>query len=105
MGTFGPAYEQEHDEARLATQRDRIRDVMLSAGECSSWLTLREIELVTRYPQASISAQLRHLRKQEFGGYILEKRARGHRDCGRFEYRLTLAPYREAKQLDLLERA
>jgi hypothetical protein len=103
MGTFGPSYQAAHDEARLTTQRECIRDVMLSAGARGSWLTLCEIEKLLHYPQASISAQLRHLRKQEFGGYILEKRARGDRDRGLYEYKLTRPPYREPKQLDLLE--
>lgn len=104
MGTFGPDYRAEHDEARLTTQRERIRDAMLSAGECGSWLTLSEIEQLLHYPQASISAQLRHLRKQEFGAFVLDKRARGDRDRGLYEYRLTRPPYREPKQLNLLEK-
>src|SRR5581483_8145598 len=53
-----------------------LRDVMLSAAECATWLTLHELSQLTRYGEASISAQLRHLRKQEFGGYFLEKRLR-----------------------------
>ncbi|HEV2195068.1 MAG TPA: hypothetical protein VGR55_05780 [Candidatus Acidoferrum sp.] len=32
--------------------------------------------MLTHYPPASISAQLRHLRKREFGGYEVEKRQR-----------------------------
>jgi hypothetical protein len=31
---------------------------------------------MTSYPPASISAQLRHLRKEQHGGYRLEKRCR-----------------------------
>jgi hypothetical protein len=44
-------------------QRDVLRDVMLSAAECVTWLTLEELARMTSYPPASISAQLRHLRK------------------------------------------
>jgi len=51
-------------------------DVMLSASQCDTWLTLDELAMLTHYPPASISAQLRHLRKQEFGGYEVEKRQR-----------------------------
>jgi hypothetical protein len=40
MGTFGPSYQAAHDEARLTTQRECNRDVMLSAGARGSWLTL-----------------------------------------------------------------
>ena len=57
-------------------QRDVLCDVMLSASQCDTWLTLEELALLTHYPPASISAQLRHLRKQEFGGYEVEKRQR-----------------------------
>lgn len=57
-------------------QREVLRDVMLSAGECATWLTLEELAGITRYPPASISAQLRHLRKPRHGGFRLEKRCR-----------------------------
>ena len=57
-------------------QRDVLCDVMLSASECETWLTLEELAKLTHYPPASISAQLRHLRKNEFGGYEVEKRQR-----------------------------
>ncbi len=62
--------------ARLRTQMQVIRDVMLSASECDTWLTLHEIAALTRYGEASISAQLRHLRKPRFGGHRVEKRRR-----------------------------
>jgi hypothetical protein len=57
-------------------QRDVLCDVMLSARQCETWLTLDELTKVTHYPQASISAQLRHLRKPQFGGFAVEKRPR-----------------------------
>jgi hypothetical protein len=66
-----------------------IRDVMLSAAECATWLSLREIAALTHYGVASISAQLRHLRKPQFGRYVLEKRRRGQGDA--WEYRLLPA--------------
>ena len=47
----------------LRKQREVIRDVMLSAGQCATWLTLDELTKLTHYPPTSISAQLRHLRK------------------------------------------
>ena len=53
MRTFAPS------------QREVLRDVLLSATECGSWLTLRELSQLTQYGEASISAQLRHLRKTE----------------------------------------
>ena len=66
----------EYDARRLRSQRDIIRDVMLSAAERETWLTLGELRAVTRYGEASISAQLRHLRKMENGGYEIVKRHR-----------------------------
>ena len=41
-----------------------------------AWLTLSEIAKATEFGEASISAQLRHLRKKEHGGYRVEKRRR-----------------------------
>ena len=57
-------------------QRDVLRDVMLSARECETWLTLEELAMLTYYPPASISAQLRHLRKPQNGGFVVKKRPR-----------------------------
>jgi len=57
-------------------QRDVLRGVMLSARERETWLTLDELAKLTHYPPASISAQLRHLRKPEYGGFAVEKRPR-----------------------------
>ena len=68
----------EYDARRLRSQREIIRDVMLSAADCETWLTLAELRALTRYGEASISAQLRHLRKTENGGYDVIKR---HRDA------------------------
>jgi hypothetical protein len=66
----------EYDARRLRSQREIIRDVMLSAADCDTWLTLGELRALTCYGEASISAQLRHLRKFENGGYDVEKRHR-----------------------------
>jgi hypothetical protein len=65
-----------YDARRLRSQREIIRDVMLSAANCETWLTLGELRALTRYGEASISAQLRHLRKSEHGGYEVVKRHR-----------------------------
>jgi hypothetical protein len=66
----------EYDARRLRSQREIIRDVMLAAAECDTWITLGELRALTRYGEASISAQLRHLRKFENGGYDVAKRHR-----------------------------
>ena len=77
-------------------ERDVVRDVMLSANECGAWLTLVELAAMTRYPAASISAQLRHLKKPQFGNFALKKRMRDKADIYSgtahgvvWEYRLT----------------
>ena len=61
---------------RVRNQRDVIRDVLLAAAGCDTWLTLEELRAVTKYGAASISAQMRHLRKPEFGGFRIAKRRR-----------------------------
>lgn len=65
-----------YDARRVRSQREIIRDVMLAAADCETWLTLGELRALTRYGEASISAQLRHLRKYENGGYDVTKRHR-----------------------------
>lgn len=57
-------------------QRDVLCMVLRSAGRLGAWLTLDELAYLTHYPQASISAQLRHLRKPRFGGFEVRKRQR-----------------------------
>jgi hypothetical protein len=91
MRTYGPAYDPALDAGRLRTQMEAIRDVLLRAADArddGAWLSLREIELLTHAPQASISAQLRHLRKPQFGAWVVEKRRRGAPERGVWEYRL-----------------
>src|ERR1700680_869994 len=68
------------------TQREILRDVMLAAGRYGAWMTLRELARLTRYGEPSISAQLRHLRRVEFGGYALEKRVRQAEVVGSAEH-------------------
>jgi transcriptional antiterminator len=74
MPTFGPDYDEKIDGLRIKKQMQAIRDFMLNENK---YITLQEIETALGYPQASISAQLRHLRKSRFGGYLVEKRRRG----------------------------
>ena len=57
-------------------QRDVLTPLLLVAGRAGNWLTLRELSTMTGFGEASISAQLRHLRKPEFGGFRVEKRCR-----------------------------
>ena len=67
---------KKRDGVGRKTQREIIRDVLLCAAGMELWMTLGEMARKTRYPEASISAQLRHLRKAANGGYVVEKRRR-----------------------------
>ena len=78
----GSDYEPARDDARLTGQLRRIWECMKD----SRWRTLAEIEATTGDPQASISAQVRHLRKPRFGAHRVEKR---RRTGGTWEYKLT----------------
>ena len=82
--TFGPTYDPALDEPRLTTQLERVK-AYLSTHQ---WYTLAEIEAYTGYPQASISSQIRHLRKRKHGQYQIDKRRRVN-GKGTWEYRLT----------------
>jgi hypothetical protein len=80
-----------YDADRLRTQRDIIRDKLLTASRSGNWLTLGELQLFTGFGEASISAQLRHLRKPEAGGFEITKRRR--KSAGQmiwWEYRIEL---------------
>jgi hypothetical protein len=58
------------------SQREVIRDVLFVARRYGAWMTLRELARLTGYGEASISAQLRHLRKEQYGGFLVRKRQR-----------------------------
>jgi len=60
----------------VPTQLEVLRGVLLLAAQYDSWMTLAELARKTNFPEASISAQLRHMRKAEHGGYRVEKRQR-----------------------------
>jgi hypothetical protein len=66
----------QYGARRLRTQREVIRDVMLVAADCGVWITVQELSEITSFAETSISAQLRHLRKMENGGYTIGRRSR-----------------------------
>lgn len=71
------------DFDRLQGQTRVIFDLMSDR----QFRTLSEIGDITGFPQASVSAQIRHLRKLRFGGNIVNKRRR-FEDKGVWEYQL-----------------
>lgn len=84
----GPCFSTEHDSQRLTNQMGRVFNLMRDG----KWRTLDEIAHETGDPHASISAQLRHLRKPRFGAHEVEKRPRGDRGSGLWEYKLSPQP-------------
>lgn len=95
---YGAGYEGARDRARLLKQHEAIRWLMADG----QWRTLKEISDTLQYPPASVSAQLRHLRRPPFGGYEVERK---HLGKGLYTYRLgppstTASP----KQLRAAER-
>lgn len=65
----GADYQPARDDVRLSGQILRVYSFMSD----SKWHTLREIAEATGDPESSVSAQLRHLRKQRFGSHEIEK--------------------------------
>jgi hypothetical protein len=76
----GPADEPDRT-GRLSTQLEDVKKLMLDG----SWRTLDRIARATGHPHASISAQLRHLRKARFGSYQVSRRHVGN---GLYEYQV-----------------
>jgi hypothetical protein len=58
------------------SQRETLLRVLRIAAQYETWVTLAELAAKTKFPPASISAQLRHLRKEQYGGWAVEKRRR-----------------------------
>lgn len=78
----GPDYDHARDGARLSRQHERVLAVMLDGQPH----TLKEIAEATGDPEASVSAQLRHLRKPRFGAHKIVKHHMGN---GLFAYQLV----------------
>lgn len=77
----GDDYVPDRDDPRLKKQIYRVWDAMVDG----QWRTLKQIAQITGDPEASISAQLRHLRKPRFGSHTVERRHLGN---GLYEYKL-----------------
>jgi hypothetical protein len=79
----GETFEEPRDGNRLRAQLGRVKRIMLDGN----WHTLAELSIQTGDPQASISARIRDLRKQKFGGYLVE---REYVSSGLWRYRLLV---------------
>lgn len=78
----GSDINQPRDSERLTGQMERIMNCL----NLGCWWTLNQLTEQTGDPPASISAQLRNLRKERFGSHVIEKR---YVDNGLYEYRLV----------------
>ena len=82
----GETYSERHDGARLRGQIADVFEVMKDG----QWRTLDEIAHATGHPTTSVSTRVRDFRKPKFGGHTVERRPRGERSRGLFEYRLVI---------------
>lgn len=81
----GSTYEPKHDAKRLG----RLLDAVFHQLYWGEWFTLRELAKRCRGSEPSVSARLRDLRKQRYGGWIIERRRQpGLEAKGIFQYRL-----------------
>ena len=76
----GSDINQDRDTSRLTGQLERILEYIRPGH----WVTLEMIAHFAGAPEASVSAQLRNLRKARFGSHVIEKR---YVDNGLYEYR------------------
>jgi hypothetical protein len=97
MTTFrGATYEASLDSVRLGKQLKTVAALMLDGR----WRTLRDVATTTGYPEASVSARLRDLRKRDYlPGVTLEsRRIQG----GLWRYRLVPQSGYQQQDLGLL---
>ena len=79
----GADYQPTRDDPRLNSQYKRIFHLMRDGVA----RTLSEIAKDTGDPEASVSAQLRHMRKERFGRHFVQ---REHLGNGLYSYALIL---------------
>jgi len=76
----GDTFDPILDAPRLEKQIDRVYAAVRHGG----WMSLREVAQATGDPETSVSARLRDLRKDRFGGHDIQRRRRAR---GLWEYR------------------
>lgn len=83
MASFeGATYDETLDRDRLSTQIKVVLTTMLD----QNWHTMQSIAAAIGAPEPSVSAQIRNLRKEKHGGYVIERR----RVNNTYEYRIDL---------------
>lgn len=91
MGTkifSGESYDETLDKDRLMTQLNKVYQLMKD----QQWRTLEEIAATVHAPITSIGSRLRDLRQAKFGGHTVNRRRRGDKSKGLFEYQLIENP-------------
>ncbi len=83
----GVTYDFKNDQKRLTGQLARVYEVWASRVY-PPWWTLAEIVERVGGSEAGVSARLRDLRKEKFGGHTVNKRHRGDPKRGLWEYQL-----------------
>jgi len=79
----GNTYEPALDQERLSSQLERVKTLM----QDGRWRTLAEISAITGGTESSVSARLRDLRKDRFGGHTVNRR---RLIGGLYDYQLVL---------------
>ncbi len=82
----GDTYDRGRDRDRLKIQLAAVLNVV----QDGRWHTLGELSGVTGAPEASVSARLRDLRKEKFGGRVVERQFVSK---GLWQYRLQPDPW------------
>lgn len=83
----GSDYVPPRDFSRLKTQHERCKAAAIERSQ-RGWFTMAEIATDTGDPPASVERQIRYMRSERFGEFIIDKR---HISGGTFKYRV-LAP-------------
>ena len=65
----GADYDPDKDNIRLGTQLHDVFNLMKDGEK----RTLYDIARITGHPESSVSAQLRHLRKERFGSWNVKR--------------------------------
>jgi biotin operon repressor len=78
----GITYDAARDEVRLSRQLQNVKQILSD----NRWHTLSEISQRIGGSEAGISARIRDLKKEKFGGHKIEK---NHIANGLWRYRLS----------------
>jgi hypothetical protein len=78
----GETFDRDRDLSRLNAQCADVYRYM----QHGQWRTLADISANTGHPEASVSARLRDMKKEKFGGFKVEKR---YIASGLWQYRIA----------------